>query len=252
MLSLERQQALLRHLRSHRTANVTELAEALAVSLSTVRRDLKDMQDRGLLSRVYGGASVLDDDIEEGRGLRIGEHEAEKRRIGQAAAARIPPAATILISGGTTTEAMLPFLMERDDLTVLTNNIGIAYQLARFPSIAVVVLGGVLRHREMSLLGTQMEQIMGEYHVDMTFTGAFGVDGEHGLFGADVREAHTDRQLLQTATELVVLADSTKFASRGPVKLVAVEHIHCVVTDNDAPADQVRAFRAAGIEVVLA
>jgi DeoR/GlpR family transcriptional regulator of sugar metabolism len=252
MLSPERQRRLLHHVRVHGSGNVLDLAAALGVSASTVRRDLREMDERGLLTRVHGGASVLDVDLEPVLSSRAAEHSAEKRRVGEAAAARVPDGATVLITGGTTTEAMLPHIAGRNRLTVLTNGLNVAYHLARYPEISVVVLGGVLRHEEMSLLGPIAEQVLAEFHVDYAFSSAFGVDPENGISGANVTEAGTDRRMLQSADQLVVLVDSSKFGRRGPVRLADVEQISCLVTDDEAPEEAVATLRTRGVEVVLA
>src|SRR5690242_11555849 len=123
MLSLERQRMLLQHIRARGSGNVVDLAAALGVSPSTVRRDLKDMTDRGLVARVHGGASALDGELEPVLSSRSAEHGDRKQRIGRAAAARIPDNCTVLVTGGTTTEAMVPHLAGRQGLTVLTNGL---------------------------------------------------------------------------------------------------------------------------------
>ena len=247
--SLERQRRLLAHLRVYGSGNVVELADALGVSASTVRRDLKEMDDRGLLTRVHGGASSLDGLVEPVLSSRLTTHLADKRRIGQAAAELIPDGATILLTGGTTTEAMLPFLGGRR-MTVLTNGLNIAYHLSRYPEISVVVLGGLLRHDEMSLLGPLAERALAEFHLDAVFSSAFGLDPLTGLSGANVTEGDTDRRMLQ-AGPLTVVADSSKFGRHGPIRLVGVDAINRVVTDPAAPTEAVSALRGQGVDVVI-
>ena len=251
MLSLERQRRLLQHVRTHGSGNVVDLAEALGVSASTVRRDLRDMDERGLLTRVHGGASMLDGDVEPVLSSRLAERDDQKRRIGRAAAQRVSDGATVLITGGTSTEAMLPFLAGRERLTVLTNGLNIAYHLARYAEISVVVLGGVLRHEEMSLLGPIAEHVLAEFHIDLVVSSAFGIDPEHGLSGANVTEAGTDRRMLGAADSLLVIADSTKFGRRGPVRLAALNQISSLFTDTEADPRDVDALRRRGVEVVI-
>ncbi len=246
--SLERQRRLLAHLRIYGSGNVVELADALGVSASTVRRDLNEMGDRGLLTRVHGGASSLEGLVEPVLSSRSAERLAEKRRIGEAAASLIPDGATILLTGGTTTEAMLPFLAGRK-LTILTNGLNIAYHLARYPEISVVVLGGVLRHDEMSLLGPIAERTLAEFHMDAVFSSVFGIDPVTGLSGANVSEADTDRRMLEAAP-LTVLADSSKIGRRGPVRLMGIPGLARLVTDDAAPQDLVDVLRLQGVDVV--
>lgn len=252
MLGIERQRHLLTQIRVHGAGNVRDLADDLGVSASTVRRDLKLLQDRGLLLRVRGGASLGDDSGEPVFGLRSSANEPQKQRIGLAAAGLVEDGSSILVTGGTTTEAMLPHLSQRQGLTVLTNGLNVALQLSRVPEVTVVVLGGVLRHSELSLLGQLTEHALADLHVDLAFTGAFGVDPEWGIFGADVREASTDRRILRSVPRLVVLADASKFTQRGPVRLVGTDDIDTLVTDDGAPPAGVNTLRGRGVEVVMA
>ena len=250
MLEVDRQKLVLQHLRLNGSGNVADLAEALGVSPSTVRRDLADLSDRRLLTRVRGGASLAGVQTEPDRSRRVIAQETEKRRIGAAAADRVLDGSTLLISGGTTTEAMVPFLIGKERLTVLTNALNVANQLSRDRSITVVVLGGILRHEEMSLLGPIAERTLAEFHVDVAFYSAFGINSEHGLYGAHALEASTDRSLLASAASITVLADHTKFTQRGPVRLAAPGSIDCVITDVAADPDSLSALRSQGVEVV--
>lgn len=250
MLEVDRQQAVLHHLRLNGSGNVADLAEALGVSPSTVRRDLADMSDRQLLTRVRGGASLSGAQSEPDRARRGIAQEREKRRIGAVAAERVVDGSTLLITGGTTTEAMVPFLADKARLTVLTNALNIANLLSGYRAITVVVLGGILRHEEMSLLGPIAERTLAEFHVDMAFYGAFGIDAEAGLFGAHALEASTDRSLLASAASLTVLADHTKFTQRGPVRLASLGAIATLITDTATDDEPLSAIRAQGVEVI--
>ena len=152
MLEVERQQLMLHHIRLHGSGNVADLAQALGVSASTVRRDLADLSGRRLLNRVRGGASAADPQLPELASRMVAQH-SQKRLIGAAAADRVANGSTLLIGGGTTTEAMVPFLAGKKQLTVLTNALNVAGLLGNYPEITVVVLGGILRHDQLSLFG---------------------------------------------------------------------------------------------------
>jgi DeoR/GlpR family transcriptional regulator of sugar metabolism len=208
------------------------------------------MTDRGLVARVHGGASALDGELEPVLSSRSAEHGDRKQRIGRAAAARIPDGCTVLITGGTTTEAMVPHLAARQGLTVLTNGLNIASQLTRCTGITVVVLGGVLRHDEMSLLGPIAENTLADFHVDRVVCGTFGIHPEFGLSAANVSEAGTDRRMVAAAESVTVLADSSKLGRRGPVRVAGIEQVSCVITDDAAPAASLAALREAGVEVL--
>jgi len=253
MLGVDRRREVYDYVRAHRSASVGELAQALAVSLQTVRRDLASLEEGGLVQRVHGGAVVHDrPEPEEIEALnRAGIRQEQKRRIGAAAARLVEPGTTIFLSGGTTTEHVVPFLEHIRGLTVVTNAINIAQALARHPEIEVIVLSGYLRHRELTLLGRLVEEAIGQFNIDRALYGCFGLDPDDGLTGASLEEASTDRAIIAAVDRLTVLADHSKFAQRGPVRMAERSRISTVVTDREAPAEAVRQLREHDVEVVL-
>lgn len=251
MLTPERQRILLDHIRSRGVGTVNELAKQLGVSPSTVRRDMKAMNAQGLLTRIHGGAHLPDGPAEPPRITRASVNRERKRLIARAGAALIPDGTTVLITGGTTTEAMIPFLTQRA-LTVLTNSVSLAAALTSSTHITVIVLGGVLRHEESSLLGPVPEQVLGEFDVDMAVVGAYGFDPRTGTYGADVGEAGTDRQLLRACPSVTVLVDSSKFGQRGTVKILPIDEISTVVTDEGVAAESAATLRERNVELLVA
>lgn len=249
LLGPKRQRELLNYIRAYGTGSVTEMAKILGVSASTVRRDLNELQERGLVERIHGGAAPLTDDVEPLRPLREVAFSDEKRRIGQAAASHIADHSTVLILGGTTTEAMLPFLGSVRGLTVLTNSLMVVNRLAQYSDIALIVLGGLLRRQEMSLLGHLTIAGLDEFGIDQVFSGAFGIDPEIGVTGTNLSETQTDRSLASSARELIMLADHSKLTQRGPARLVPTTAVSTLITDDGADADVLQRFREAGVIV---
>ena len=115
----------------------------------------------------------------------------------------------------------------------------------------MVVLGGILRPGELSLLGPLGERTLEEFDVSQAFVGAYGVDSSLGLSGASVHEASTDRRMLSGLSHIVVMVDSSKFHQRGPVRLAKVEQITTLITDSQAPTGEVESLIAAGVDVRL-
>lgn len=249
LLGPKRQRELLNYIRAYGTGSVNEMAKLLGVSTSTVRRDLNELQDRGLIERVHGGAAPLADDLEPVRPLREVAFADEKRRIGQAAASLVADHSTVLILGGTTTEAMLPFLGTVRGLTVLTNSLMVVNRLSQYSDIAIIVLGGLLRRQEMSLLGHLTIAGLDEFGIDQVFSGAFGIDPEIGVTGTNLSETQTDRSLASSARELIMLADHSKLTQRGPARLVPTSAIATLLTDDGADAEILDRFRAEGVDV---
>src|SRR6478736_484647 len=249
LLGAKRQRELLNYIRAYGAGSVNEMARLLGVSTSTVRRDLNELQERGLIERVHGGAAHVSDDVEPLRPLREVAFAEEKRRIGQAAARHVSDNSTVLITGGTTTEAMLPFLGTVSGLTVLTNSLSVVNRVSQYSDIAIIVLGGVLRRQEMSLLGHLTIAGLDEFGIDQVFTGAFGIDPEIGVTGTNLNETQTDRSLISSARELILLADHSKLSQRGPARLVPTSAITTLLTDDAADAGIIERFRAAGVSV---
>ncbi|MEW2165671.1 DeoR/GlpR family DNA-binding transcription regulator [Streptomyces sp. NPDC007084] len=251
-LAPQRRQAVLARLRHRGTVNVQELSDLLRISPSTVRRDLRDLELRGMLRRVHGGATVLDGTTEPEQPQRAGTHLEEKGRIAEAALRLITDNSTVLISGGTTTETLAARLGDRRGLTVVTNALPIAQVLSATATVDVIVLGGVLRHREQSLLGHLAERALSELQIDQIFTSAFGLDADAGLTGAHVDEAQTDRALLAAARRIVVLADESKLGRRGPVRLAPLDQVSTLVTDAAPHHPVCSALRHRGSDIVSA
>lgn len=249
LLGAKRQRELLNYIRAYGAGSVNEMARLLGVSTSTVRRDLNELQEKGLIERVHGGAAHVADDVEPLRPLREIAFADEKRRIGEAAAAHVADHSTVLILGGTTTEAMLPFLGTVRGLTVLTNSLAVVNRLSQYGDIAIIVLGGLLRREEMSLLGHLTIAGLDEFGIDQVFSGAFGIDPEIGVTGTNLSETQTDRSLASSARELIMLADRSKLTQRGPARLVPTSAISTLICDDGADPEILERFRAAGVDV---
>lgn len=252
MLTPERRRLIADHVRVNGSATVKELENLFDISPSTLRRDLEALEADELIQRVHGGAISLKDGDELPIVGRASQQATAKRRIGEAAARFVRAGDTILITGGTTTATIVPFLTEKQDLTVITNSVSCVQQLAYYPEIAVVVLGGWLRHSELSLLGHFAEFAMRELRPNKAFHGIYGLSVKDGLTGADLQEVRTDRNLISAAPELIIMADHTKFTRRGVIRLAPITAASVIVTDTGAPDTEVQALRDLGIEVVQA
>lgn len=255
MLRADRRHEAYQYIKGRGSASVAELAESLRVSVQTVRRDLDSLHEEGLVERVHGGAVAADGGdaagIEHATLERAGEYLGEKKRIGKAAGRLVEPGSTIYLSGGTTTVHVVSHLETNARITVVTNALNIAQALSRRPDIETIVLGGYLRHSELTLLGPAAEQAIHEFRIDHALYGCFGIDPEEGLSGASVIETAMDHAVLAVVSRVTVLADHSKFSQRGPVRLAGVSRISRLVTDRAASEEGVRRLQERGLEVVL-
>ncbi len=250
MLTQRRQQLILDYIIANKAAQAKKLSEEFDVSISTVRRDLIELDQRGQISKVHGGAVSMEKSNELPILLRSVQLAEEKKRIGRAAAGLVEDNDTILITGGTTTEAMLPFLSSKNNLTVITNSVSCAYRLTQYPNIAVVMLGGWLRHVEFSVHGPLTESGLGELHPQKAFHGIFGICPDTGLTGSNLQEVQTDRFLISATHNLIILADHTKFCRVGPVRLAPIEAVSTVITDIGTSEKNVIDLSEKGVNVI--
>lgn len=256
VLDAERRQQMVMYVDQHQGATVATLSEHFGVSEATVRRDLMQLDRRGLVERAHGGAVPRRQRVRDGAPEppildRTRLMAEEKRRIGRAAAGLVADGATIMIAGGTTTAHMVPLLAERTGLTVVTNNLNIAGLLAPMSRITTILIGGVLRHSELSLLGALAEDALANLRVDTLFIGSSAIHVDHGLSADDPAEVQTDRALMAAARQITVLVDHSKFGRVRTMRVIPMERIGRVVTDSGTAEEHRAAMEALGIVVTV-
>ncbi len=254
MLDVERRQQMIAFIEQQNGATVEELSRHFVVSEATVRRDLIQLSKRGLIERAHGGAAPKSDQHTQGIPeppllKRAALQAEEKQRIGRAAATHVNDEDTVIIAGGTTTSEMVPHLADRRKLTVITNTLNIATRLAAFPHITVIVLGGVLRHSELSMLGLLMENALENLRADKLFMGTPAIHVDYGFSAADMAEVRSDQVLMSVAREITVLADHTKFGRIATVRVAPIKRVQRVITDGAVPSDSVDGLRDQGVMV---
>ena len=213
----DRLRTLLRH---NRVVRVEQLCQELAVSPATVRRDLEQLEDRGEVKRVHGGAVTVAARLEEPLfDAKTEIASKEKRQIAQAALAFLKPGDTVYLDGGSTVLELARLLHDHTQLTVVTNSLRAAIELAgRGPRL--ILAGGELRRISQTIVGPLTRCLLQELHVDTAFMGSLGLSVPAGLTTTDPGEAYTKQFVMDHAARVVVLADSSKegkvsFASAG-------------------------------------
>jgi DeoR/GlpR family transcriptional regulator of sugar metabolism len=253
MLNTERRQQLVELVEQRKSLTVTELSAHFNVSPATIRRDLSQLSQRGMIERAHGGAArrvrSATEMPEPPLLNRASLQAAEKRRIGKAAADHVHNDETIIISSGTTTVEMVPYLASRSNLTVITNALNIVLALAPFPSITVIVLGGVLRHSELTILGSLGEDAMENLRADKLFMGTSALHADYGLSAENFAEARSDQTLMNASREVIVLADHTKFGRVATVRVAPLQRIRRIITGNELASDDVRLLQEQGLAV---
>lgn len=246
-----RHQAILDKLQQEGSVNVVDLCDQLNVSAVTIRKDLKLLEDKGLLFRSHGGASLHNPYINE-KPVNEKEHirADEKTRIGKAAARLITPDDSIIIASGTTVLAFARQVSPSARFTAITASLNVALELNRHPDIEVLQLGGSLRKSSFSITGPFGEEMLQVFSCSKLFLGIDGIDPDFGLTTTSLHEAHLNQKMIQAAQKVIVLADSSKFGKRGFGKICSLDEVDQIITDKDANPHFVKILEEKGIEVM--
>lgn len=246
----ERHDALLGLLRGG-TTQVEDLAAAVGVSASTVRRDLRRLDRQGEVARTYGGALVPGAFHERGVDERAGLRSEAKAAIAVRALLLVPEGATVFLDAGSTCGALARLLVDRVGLTVVTRGLEVALELTGRGEVEVVMLGGRVRRMSHGLVGPLTDLAMDRLVVDVAFLGADAVHPRDGVGEPTLEEATVKERVAQRARRVVVLADASKLAGEPVPAWARLPGGWTLVTDAAAPATVRRAFERAGVEVLL-
>ena len=249
----ERQKQILSLLSQQGRLSVSEIVTQFSISEATARRDLETLAAKGKAQRVHGGVIAVEQAPPESPILeREKEQAEEKARIGRAAASMVGNHETVFLGSGTTVLEIARNLRDHRDLTVITNSLPVLNMLAGRKEITVVSLGGMLRESELSFIGHITEQALVEVHADKVFMGTRGISLEHGLTNDFLQETLTDRAILKSGREVIIVADHTKVNRVATVLLAPLSQMNMLVSDSKADKKFVQALRRQNIQVMIA
>jgi len=226
-----RQQEIVDLAKSKGRVLVDELAERFGISVQTVRRDLNELCDQGLLARVHGGAVLPTGTANLAYEARRALCEAEKEAIGRRCAAEIPNNASLFINIGTTTEAVARALLQHQGLLVITNNMNVAQTLMPAPGCEVIVAGGLLRRSDGALVGEATADFVKQFKVDYAVIGTSAIDEDGALLDYDYREVRVAQAILANARHAYLVADSSKLGRAAPVRIAHIRQLSAFFTD---------------------
>jgi DeoR/GlpR family transcriptional regulator of sugar metabolism len=249
----ERQAEIARFVEAHGRARVAELAGQFGVSAVTIRKDLDVIADRGRIIRTHGGAiapRVRRQDL--AHDVRDQMQREEKSAIGALAAAQVGDGESIIIDASTTGLYVARELMHRgagQSLTIVTNSLRIASELAVRPDIVVLLMGGRVRGRSLSLVGDLGDAVLSRVNVQKAFVGAAGFTLEEGLTETTEEEAQIKRAMVAAGREVYAIVDHSKWGRVASATFVRAEGLTGVITDAGAPQDMVSGLERKGIKV---
>ena len=245
MLANQRQEAILQQLRENGAVTASNLVKTLAVSLETVRRDLKELESRGLLSRVHGGAVAKTDmkpffDLDR----RNSQFGAQKENLAKKAVEFISEGDVIAIDGGSTAIPFTETVKSRfTRLTVITYSYDVFKRLCHHADFTVLLCSGDFDRGENAFYGKHAMQMLGSLHAQKAFIFPSGISLEHGIYDYQTNLYAMQMQLLRCADEIFILADSSKFEKTGLYRLADMEKAYTYITDCDMPAQLLALYR---------
>lgn len=214
---------------------VEELAERFDVTLQTIRRDLGELADQGMLDRVHGGAILRSGVSNIGYEQRRQMNAEAKAAVGRACAAEIPDNCSVILNLGTTTEAVARELMGHRNLTVITNNMNVANILVGNESCEIMVAGGALRRSDGGLVGDLTTEFMAQFKPDYAIIGTSALDIDGDLLDFDMAEVRVSRAIAGLARKTFLVTDLSKLTRSAPVRIISVGEIDSIFVDQPLP-----------------
>lgn len=249
MLTAERRQYILETLQRDGKVLATELSGALSVSEDTIRRDLRELADAGLLQRVHGGALPPSPAVAS-YATRQQQAPLAKAAIAQAAVQLVRPGQTIILDGGTTTLQVAQRLPPNLRATIITNSPPIAVALAEHPGVDVILLGGRLYKHSLVTIGAATVEALQQMRADLCMLGICSLDLEAGISTPDYEEAQVKRAMIASAAEVAALASAEKLGTAVPYIVGPITELSYLVTERAIPDETLAPYRARGITVI--
>jgi DeoR/GlpR family transcriptional regulator of sugar metabolism len=259
MLPPQRRQQILEDIAHLGVGLVPVLSEKYGVSEMTIRRDLKALEEDGHVKRTHGGAMRRMAKVPEGRIIarenRQKLYAPQKAAIAcYAAQALITDGDILILEGGTTVTGVVPYLTERHDLTIVTNGLDTTNQLHHLmhPSTTIICAGGILRPEASTFVGPVAERFFQEFHANRVFLSATGLTLRTGVTDPSMLETQVKRAMLASASEVVMLLDSSKFGVKSLMTVMDLDQINVLVTDEGCPEEMADGLRALGVDLRIA
>ena len=256
MYNIERKSLIVDLLEKNHTVSVSNLAEMLNMSKETVRRDLRELEQEGMIKRTHGGAVLVphaNNVSESPFAFREIKHYAEKNRICEKAAEYIQDGDTIFVDNSSTSINLLRYINPSYQVTVVTSSIRLLMEAASLDNhnLTMISLGGIFRAKNYSLSGVMSLECIKNFRPKLAFLSCHSIRPETGLSDGSIYEVETKRALIDSAQTVYILADHSKFKENGFVYLSDFSKIETIITDDQVSSETVRQIENKGVKVVI-
>ena len=246
-----RQQKTLELVRERGYISIEELAQYFDVTPQTIRRDINQLADEGLLRRYHGGAAH-DSSVENTEyTMRVGYMLEEKLRIAEAVAAAVPDHASLFINIGTTTESIAHALLNHTGLKIITNNLNVAKILSTKEDFEVLIASGRVRP-DGGVIGQATADFFKQFKVDYALIGISGIDEDGTLLDFDFQEVCVSQEILSSARQVFLAADSSKFGRNAMIRLGSLKQVDSIFTDQQPNEQYLKTIHNLGVNLVVA
>ncbi len=249
----EREQIILRMLKEKRRITVSELSELFETSGTTIRRQLREMEQAGLLIRTHGGAISMEEaSMERSLETKTGHQTLEKQAIAREARRHVEDGDILMLGGGTSVVEFAKLLHDARNLIVITNSLPVAAELYPQKDIEVQICGGAIREKSGVVIGPSAVRFLEELSAVKTFVGADSISIKYGITTPNSFEAEIERMLIERGKTVFVLADSTKMDKITLARQSPLDTINCIITDANINPGFREKLTAAGVKVIIA
>jgi DeoR family transcriptional regulator of aga operon len=249
----ERHKHILDTLQKEGFLKVTDAASSLNVTTATIRNDLKFLEDKKLLYRTHGSASVInphtiDLNLTEKEKMKINE----KRKIAKVAYQMIETNDSIIVGAGSSVFALAEQIKPMDQLTIVTASLKVSILLNELPHANVIQLGGTIRKNSVSVIGDYTSRFFDDVSCSKLFLGVDGIDSEFGITNSNIEEAQLNKRMIDASLKTIVLADSSKFGKKGFGRICSLDQVDVIVTDSDITDSMAEMIESFGINLIIA
>ena len=256
MIVVERRNKIKEILLDKKSVKVQDLVKLFHVSEETIRRDLSQLEEDGIVQKNYGGA-ILVEEVQKPIDFilpvqqRKNQFLQEKYAIGKEAAKLVKNNQIVILDAGSTTWSVAKNLHNADDLTVISNALNIVEECSKNEDAIIYLLGGKLRRNSMSLVGPQMERELQKYNANFVFFGISGFSIKQGFMSSDLYEAEIKRAMVSAGQKIVVLADHSKFHKVGLTSFCKIDDIDILITSDLVEQEILEEIQRRGVEVIV-
>jgi DeoR family fructose operon transcriptional repressor len=249
----ERRNNIYRLVAERESISIQELSTLFGVSVMTIQRDVSELEKKGEVKKLHGGVAIKrDDEIEPSYMIRSLHLKEEKQSIGQRAAAEISDGDVIYVDVGSTLLEFVRNIRRDIEITLITHWIPVVLACLNLEKVKVILLGGEVDLRELSLTGFHPEEALTNYYADRFFMGVAGISSESGLTDYKMEEILVKRKMLKSSKKAVVLADNSKFTKIAPIKICELHDVDEIITDKGIDKHMRVLIEKLGTKIVIA